>query len=134
MRHKMAFTVAPPFDHQRIQRSSPRRFHGKFVERNSKPTTKLTIRRCSTTISNNVSSSRILLHIRSPLRSHEKRFPTLYDLCKIDLPNGRANVASLVTLAVIRGQLWASLNTRSGSSCSVLSIRPRENATYLLCV
>lgn len=43
MRHKMAFTVAPPFDHQRIQRSSPRRFHGKFVERNSKPTTKLTI-------------------------------------------------------------------------------------------
>ena len=52
---------------------------------------------------------RVLLDIRSPLHSHEKQFPTLYDLCKIDLPNGRTDAASLVTLAAIRGDLWPSL-------------------------
>ena len=52
---------------------------------------------------------RVLLDIRSPLHSHEKQFPTLYDLCKIDLPNGRTDAASLVTLTAIRGDLWSSL-------------------------
>ena len=54
-------------------------------------------------------TSSFAFDIRSPLHSHENQFPTLYDLCKIDLPNGRTDASSLVTLAKGERDLWPSL-------------------------
>lgn len=66
---------------------------------------------------NNVPS--FAFDIRSPLHSHENQFPTLYDLCKIDLPNGRTDASSLVTLATGERRPMAVINIRTGNFASL---------------
>lgn len=67
-------------------------------------------------------SSSFAFDIRSPLHSHENQFPTLYDLCKIDLPNGRTDAASLVTLATGEGRPMAVINIRTGNFASLTRV------------